>query len=255
MTIDLYCNVVAPFCRAVMLLAKALDLELNLIETNVLRREQYKPEFLAMNPQHCIPTLVDGDVVVWESNTILMYLAEKYGTDDKQFYPKDIGERAKVNRLLFFQLGNLHRNVSTYYYPILMGMSEGKQEDFRKMQDSVCILDKFLDGNRWLAGDQLTVADFSIVISVAALEGVVKFDLSRYPNVPRWYARCKQEIQGFEEITMEATNKSKACFEALRRYKKDQILLAQETPSCSSVPSCSSEACSKSDKPSDSDDT
>lgn len=252
MTIDLYCNVIAPFCRAVMLLAKALDIKLNLIDVNVLKREQYKPEFLALNPQHCIPTLVDGDVVVWESNAILIYLAEKYGTDEKQFYPKDIGERAKVNRLLFFQLGALHRNVSTYYFPILMG-GEGKPEDFRKVQDTVCILDKFLEGNKWLAGEQLTVADFSIAINVAALEGVVKFDLSRYRNVCRWFQLCKQEFAGFEEMTLEANNKSKECFEALRRYKKDEILMAQETPCCSS--DASSESKSKSDKPDKDPDT
>lgn len=254
MTIDLYCNVIAPFCRSVMLLARALDIKLNLIDVNVLKREQYKPEFLALNPQHCIPTLVDGKVVVWESNAILIYLAEKYGTDEKQFYPKDIGERAQVNRLLFFQLGALHRNVSTYYYPILMG-GEGKPEDFRKVQDTVCILDKFLDGNKWLAGDQLTVADFSIVINVAALEGVVKMDLSRYQNVRRWFQQCKQQFQGFEDMTHEANNKSKECFEALRRYKKDEILMAQETPCCSSSSAASSESKSKNDKPDDAEDT
>lgn len=48
MPVDLYCNVIAPFCRAVMLLAKALDIEMNLIDVNVLKREQYKPEFLAV---------------------------------------------------------------------------------------------------------------------------------------------------------------------------------------------------------------
>uniref|UniRef100_A0A8D8C910 glutathione transferase n=2 Tax=Culex pipiens TaxID=7175 RepID=A0A8D8C910_CULPI len=253
MPVDLYCNVIAPFCRSVMLLAKALDIEMNLIDVNVLKREQYKPEFLALNPQHCIPTVVDGDVVVWESNAILIYLAEKYGTEEKQYYPKDIGERAKVNRLLFFQLGALHRNVSAYYFPILMG-GEGKPEDFRKVQDTVCILNKFLEGNRWLAGDQLTVADFSVVISVAALEGVVKFDLSRYRNVCRWYQLCKQEFQGFEEMTMEATNKSKECFEALRKYKKDEILMAQESPCCSGDSAASNdEPSSKSDKQDDPD--
>ncbi|XP_058450868.1 glutathione S-transferase 1-like [Malaya genurostris] len=228
MPIDLYCTIVAPFCRSVMLLARALGIELNLIETNVLKREQHKPEFLALNPQHCIPTLVDGDIVIWESNAILMYLAEKYGTVDKMYYPKDIGERAQVNRLLFFQLGTLHRALSTYYYPILTGFGEGRPEDFRKIQDAVSILDKFLEGHRWLAGEQLTVADFSMVISVASLDGVIQFDMTAYRNVFRWYQQCKKELEGFEEMTREAVAKSQECIEAVRQLKQNEIIRAHE---------------------------
>lgn len=223
MPLDLYCNIVAPFCRSVILLAEALEVELNFIEINVLKKEQFKPEFLALNPQHCIPTLVDGDVVVWESNAILMYLAEKYAKEGKRYYPADIGERAKVNRLLFFQLGTLHRTLSTYYYPILAGIGEGKPEDFRKIQDAVCVLNKFLDGNKWLAGEHPTIADISVVISVAALEGVIKFDLTGYEHIHRWYQQCKKEFKNFEELTQEANEKSKQLMEAVRQYKLEQI--------------------------------
>lgn len=232
MPLDLYCHIVAPFCRSVVLLAEALEVELNIIEVNVLKKEQFRPEFLALNPQHCIPTLVDGDIVVWESNAILMYLAEKYAKADKRFYPLDIGERAKVNRLLFFQLGTLHRTLSTYYYPIIAGLGEGKPEDFRKIQDAVCILNKFLEGNKWLAGEQLTIADFSIVISVAALEGAIKFDLTGYEHVHRWYQQCKKEFKSFEELTQIANGKSQELLEAVRQYKLQQINDPKE-PCCS----------------------
>ncbi|KXJ77064.1 hypothetical protein RP20_CCG008439 [Aedes albopictus] len=232
MPVDLYCHIVAPFCRSVILLADALEVELNFIEVNVLKKEQFKPEFLAINPQHCIPTLVDGEVVVWESNAILMYLAEKYAKEGKRYYPTDIGERAKVNRLLFFQLGTLHRALSTYYYPILAGIGEGKPEDFRKIQDAVCVLNKLLDGNKWLAGEELTIADFSVVISVASLEGVIKFDLTVYKNVYRWYQQCKKEFGKFEELTQEANEKSQEMIAAVRQYKLEEINSAKE-PCCS----------------------
>lgn len=223
MPVDLYCHIVAPFCRSVVLLAEALEVELNLIEVNVLKKEQFKPEFLALNPQHCIPMLVDDGVVIWESNAILMYLAEKYAKDGKRYYPADIAERATVNRLLFFQLGTLHRALSTYYYPILAGIGEGKPEDFRKVQDAVFVMNKFLEGNKWLAGEQLTVADFSVAISVAGLEGVIKFDLSTYENVQRWYQQCKQEFKSFERLTQEANDRSKELMEAVRQYKLGEI--------------------------------
>ncbi|XP_055546076.1 glutathione S-transferase 1-like [Wyeomyia smithii] len=245
MPIDLYCHIVAPVCRSVMLLAKALGIELNLIETDVLKGDQHKPEFLARNPQHCIPMLVDGDVVVWESNAILMYLAEKYGTVDKMYYPRDIAERSTVNRLLFFQIGTLHRALSTYYYPILTGTGEGKPEDFRKIQDAISVMDKFLEGNKWLAGEQLTVADFSNVVSVASLDGVIKFDLSAYKNVFRWYQQCKRELQGFQSLTMEAVARSQECIEAYCRFKRNELIRAQEEQCCEAA---SGSSCSKKDE-------
>ncbi|XP_053686933.1 glutathione S-transferase 1-like [Sabethes cyaneus] len=245
MTIDLYCHVVAPVCRSVMMLAQALGIELNLIETDVLKGDQHKPDFLARNPQHCIPMLVDGDVVIWESNAILMYLAEKYGTVDKMYYPRDIVERATVNRLLFFQIGTLHRALSQYYYPILTGIGEGRPEDFRKVQDAVKVMDRFLDGNKWLAGEQLTVADFSTVVSVASLDGVIKFDLSAYKNVFRWYQQCKKELQGFQSLTMEAVARSKECIEAYKRFKRNEFARAQEED-------CEAAGCSTSGTRSDS---
>ncbi|XP_062556311.1 glutathione S-transferase 1-1-like [Armigeres subalbatus] len=232
MPVDLYCHIVAPFCRSVILLSEALGVELNYIEVNVLKKEHLKPEFLAINPQHCIPTLVDGDVVVWESNAILIYLAEKYGTEGKKYYPDDVVERSKVNRLLFFQLGTFHRALSTYYYPIIAGIGEGKPEDFRKVQDAVATMDRFLDGNKWLAGADLTVADFSLAISVAALEGAIKFDLTVYKNVNRWYQQCKQEFTKFEELTRDASERSQEMVAALRQYKLDEINSAREP--CSS---------------------
>lgn len=66
MTIDFYYFLPSPFCRSVLLTARALGLSLNLKETNVWEGEQNKPEFVALNPQHSVPTLVDGDVTLWE---------------------------------------------------------------------------------------------------------------------------------------------------------------------------------------------
>lgn len=66
MPLELY---YAPFSspsRAVMLTAKALKLDLELKEVNFMNGEHMEPDFLAMNPQHCVPTLVDGDFVLWE---------------------------------------------------------------------------------------------------------------------------------------------------------------------------------------------
>uniref|UniRef100_A0A182IQT9 glutathione transferase n=1 Tax=Anopheles atroparvus TaxID=41427 RepID=A0A182IQT9_ANOAO len=229
MALDLYYNIIAPQCRVVLLFAKWLRLDLNLIELDVLKREHYKPEFLKLNPQHCIPTLVDGDVVVWESSAILIYLAEKYGKDDT-LYPKDIALRAKVNQRLFYDIGTLLRSVTTYYHPILMG-GEGKPEDFKKVQDAVCVLDRFLREGRWLAGEHITVADFTTAVTVAALDGLLSFDFTVYPHVHRWYEQCKRELVGYTEITREASHRTQAFlerFRSLRATEQQQLFVQQQ---------------------------
>ncbi|XP_050088421.1 glutathione S-transferase D5-like [Anopheles aquasalis] len=214
MTLDLYYNIIAPPCRVVLLFTKWLKLDVNLIEMDILKREQYKPEFIKLNPQHCLPTLVDGEVVVWESSAIIIYLAEKYGKDDT-LYPKDIAQRAKVNQRLFYDIGTLMRSVHVYFQPILIG-GEGKPEDFKKVQDAVAVLERFLHESRWLAGEHLTVADFTTAVTVAALDGTLNFDLISYPNVLRWYEQCKRELTGYTEITREAAQRTE---EFLGRFR------------------------------------
>lgn len=66
MPIDLYYMPLSTPCRAVMLTAKAIGVDLNLKPIDVAAGEHMKPEFVALNPQHCIPTLVDGDLKLWE---------------------------------------------------------------------------------------------------------------------------------------------------------------------------------------------
>uniref|UniRef100_A0A182LTD1 glutathione transferase n=1 Tax=Anopheles culicifacies TaxID=139723 RepID=A0A182LTD1_9DIPT len=229
MPLDLYYNIISPPCRVVLLFAKWLKLELNLIELDVLKREHYKPEFVKLNPQHYIPTLVDGDVIVWESSAVLIYLAEKYGTDDT-LYPKDIALRAKVNQRLFYDIGTLMRSVTTYYHPILLG-GEGKLEDFKKVQDAVTVLDSFLHGSRWTAGENVTVADFAIAVTVAALDGLLNLDFAVYPNVHRWYEQCKRELVGYTEITKEAAQKTQSFlerFRAMRAAEQQQLCTLQQ---------------------------
>ena len=88
-------------------------------------REDYGGEFgktcdaayLAMNPNARIPTIIDDDLVLWESNSILRYLANKH--DDGKLYPKDPGERARGERWMDWQLAVLRDAI----HPVFWGSS------------------------------------------------------------------------------------------------------------------------------------
>ncbi|KAL3287371.1 hypothetical protein HHI36_001845 [Cryptolaemus montrouzieri] len=73
-------------------------------------KEQLKDEYLKINPQHTVPTLVDGDFILWDSHAIGTYLADTYGKNDS-FYPKDLRRRALVDQRLNFDCGTMYPRI------------------------------------------------------------------------------------------------------------------------------------------------
>ncbi|KAH8409860.1 hypothetical protein KR222_011014, partial [Zaprionus bogoriensis] len=184
-------------CRSVIMTAKALGVELNKKTLNLLEGEQLKPEFVKLNPQHTIPTLVDNGFALWESRAILVYLVEKYGKDDS-LYPKDPQQQAVVNQRLYFDMGVLYQSFVSYYYPQFRQNKPGDPEEFKKVETAFGFLNAFLEGQEYVAGNKLTIADIAILASVSTFD-VVEFKLSDYPNVDKWYQNAKKVTPGWDE--------------------------------------------------------
>ncbi|KAK3914372.1 Glutathione S-transferase D1 [Frankliniella fusca] len=198
MTIDLYYMPGSAPCRAVRLTAKALGVPVNLIQCNLMAGEHMKPEYLKMNPQHTIPTINDNGFSLWESRAILQYLAEKYGKNDA-LYPKDPAKRAVVNQRLYFDMGTLYHRFGDLYYPMMFGGVTTKDpEKVKKLDEALAFFETFLSNSKFAAGDSMTIADHSLMATVSTIDAV-SHDLSRYPNVTRWYAECKKVMDGYDE--------------------------------------------------------
>ncbi|KAH8293729.1 hypothetical protein KR054_003485, partial [Drosophila jambulina] len=184
-------------CRTVIMVAKALGVELNKKLLNTMEGEQLKPEFVKLNPQHTIPTLVDNGFVIWESRAIAVYLVEKYGKDDSLF-PKNPKEQALINQRLYFDMGTLHAAFGKYYFPLFQTGKPGSDEDFKKVETAFDLLETFLTAQDYVAGGQLTIADIAILATVSTFE-IVDFDIAKYPNAARWYANAKKVTPGWDE--------------------------------------------------------
>lgn len=198
MPIDFYQFLGSPPCRAVALTAAALGIEMNFKPVNLLNREQLKPEFLKMNPQHTIPTIDDNGFYLWESRAIMMYLADQYGKNDS-LYPKDVKKRAIVNQRLYFDMCNLYKSFMDYViYPVVFMKMPKDPTKYESIDRALSFLDKFLEGENYVAGKNMTLADLSIVTTVSTIE-VVDYDLGKYENVARWFAKVKSEIPKYEE--------------------------------------------------------
>ena len=199
MPIDFYQETASPPCRAVALTAALLGVELNAKEIDLDSEEHLKPEFLEMNPQHTIPTIDDNGYHLWESRAIMTYLAEQYGKDDS-LYPKDAKTRSVVNQRLYFDACTLYKAFADYYYPELFFNGPKNQQEKTGIDTAFSFLDKFLEGQDFVAGKTLTLADLTIVVTVATYE-TVDYDFSKFKNVARWYAKVKSTIPKYQEIT------------------------------------------------------
>ncbi|XP_068157671.1 glutathione S-transferase D2-like [Drosophila tropicalis] len=194
---DLYYLPGSAPCRSVLMVGKALGIEFNKKFLNTLEGEQLKPEFLKINPQHTIPTLVDNGFAIWESRAILTYLVEKYGKDDS-LYPKDPQQRALINQRLYFDLGTLNNAFFEYFIPQFRFGKPADPEAFKKVEAAFGFLETFLDGQEYLAGKHFTLADIAILATVSTLV-VSGVDISKYNNVSRWYANTQKITPGWDE--------------------------------------------------------
>lgn len=195
MTIDFYYKPGSPPCRAVQLTAFAVGVEVNLKLVDLDGGAHLTPEFLAINPQHNIPVLVDNGFVVTESRAIMSYLVDRYGKPDDGLYPRDPQKRALINQRLFFDHGTLYESFANYFYPVLFGAATTHDQSLLvKVEQALELLNTFLEGQTYVAGDNFTIADIALVATASSFlhsEGGYVLG-KRYPNVSRWFNKCKQ---------------------------------------------------------------
>ncbi|CAD7083151.1 unnamed protein product [Hermetia illucens] len=168
----------SPPVRSVLLVAKAIGLDLEFREVNLLTGEHKKPEFLEKNPQHTVPTLDDGGLLIWDSHAIATYLIGKYGKDDN-LYPKDLYKRALVDQRLHFDSGILFVRLRAIFERIIFfNETTIPQERLDALNQGYEFMDKFLAASPYL--------------------GVLPVDKEKYPNLAAWMKRM-EELPYYEE--------------------------------------------------------
>ena len=133
------------------------------IRVNLLAGEHRRPEFLKINPAGKIPVLVDGDRVLTESVAIVLYLAEKYS--HKGLLPAGLNERAQVNRWLLFAATELEQPLwrisrHTALYPEEQRLPGDVSLASGEFKEMASVLEKHMQGQQFVAGDSVSVADF-----------------------------------------------------------------------------------------------
>jgi glutathione S-transferase len=155
-------------------------------------RDTQVPEFLALNPNALVPVVVDGDAVLWESNTICRYLASKHGRDD--LLPDDVLARARVEQWMDWQAGELN-NSWRYAFMGLVRRSDAHQ-DAGAIEASAAAWNRhmaILEGQLAKSGDFVAGATFTLADIVLGLSVnrwfITPIERPVLPHVQAYYDR------------------------------------------------------------------
>lgn len=194
----LYIDNNSPASNAVKLAIRSLGLkDIEVKELNVSKGETNTPEFIAINPQHTVPTLIDNSHILWESRAILTYLVESR-VPGHRLYPTNPKVRSVINQRLYFDACTIIPRLYEFIYPIYLNKTtEISKEIQDKIYEMFGFLEGFLEKSKWVAGNDVTVADMAIIVSIVALVEI-GVNMDKYPNVKRWIDQCKK-LPGFEE--------------------------------------------------------
>lgn len=170
-----------------------LDLTFERIDAGMQYGRNHEPDYLAMNPNGRIPTLVDGDYVLWESNSIMRYLCMAYAPSSS-IYPQDARRRAAVDRWLDWTLSTLQPADRPVFWalvrtPVAQRDMVAIQKDADRAAEVWSIVDRQLATRRFIEGDQFTLADIAIGAFARrwlGVEGIIRPEL---PELIRWFAQ------------------------------------------------------------------
>jgi len=191
--------------RQVEILLKVLGVDHEYKTLNLREGEQFKPEFLKLNPQHNVPLLKDGKFLLNESKAILTYIANVHDKEGK-LYPKNAKERARVEQRLLFDMGTFYKAFSDMIYPILFGgMKElpGEEALKKKFKEVMGWANDFVKDTGYIAGTKaMSIADIALISSFSTIVEGGLFDdlLKEYTELTAWFERVKAQIPDYEEV-------------------------------------------------------
>lgn len=150
------------------------------------------PEYRAMNPHGLVPTIKDGDTVVWESAAIVRYLACKYGDDT--FWPRDPGKRAAFDMWAEWMRSTIYPDFISVLFIQLVRTAKSARDVAAvasaeaRLKKAMPLLDARIGKGPWLGGENFTFADIACGVQ---LHRYFTLDHAR-PDVPNLKAYCER---------------------------------------------------------------
>ena len=189
-----------PNGKKVSIMLEEIKLDYKVTKLDLSKGDQFKNEFKKISPFSKIPAIVDhqnNNETVFESGAILIYLAEKSG----KFY--NLKNKLKIDQWLMAQMGSIGPFIGQYhfFYHFNKGLSEISEKRYFDITKSIYkVLDDHLKNNKFLAGDEYSIADIATWPWIARHHWH-DIGLKKYSNLCRWYEMLSERpavIKGYK---------------------------------------------------------
>ena len=186
-----------PNGKKISIMLEEIGFEYSVTKININKDEQFDPEFRKISPFSKIPVIKDGDISIFESGAILIYLGEKSG----KFY--NLNERLIINQWLMGQMAYVGPMLGQHhqFHHYNPGKSEFGEERYFKIAKRIYAdLDERLNQSEYLAGKNYTIADIATFPWIARHE-IHDIGLKNFKNLTRWYSSIAKRdavIKGYD---------------------------------------------------------
>ncbi|WP_416066607.1 glutathione S-transferase family protein [Rhizobium sp. ZK1] len=211
MTIKIYGDAGSGSLRRVNAAAKIMGIELERVTVDLFKGESQTDAFKSrLNPHGLTPVLEDGDIIIYEASAINLYLADKVnsplvGTTQE--------ERFQVLQWMFWS-GEQWRTFTTTIFDERVGktvMGVAKNESLitfaeGKIRAAADVLDRHLEGRKFMVGNALTFADIDIAAPFSQIDRA-RFPFKEYPNLIAWHDNLLQSFPAWAETKAEVDNR------------------------------------------------
>ena len=186
-----------PNGQKISIMLEEIGLEYKVTKININKDDQFNPEFRKISPFSKIPVIKDGEISVFESGAILIYLGEK----SEKFYDKS--ERLTINQWLMGQMAYVGPMLGQHhqFHHYNSGKSKFGEERYFKIAKRIYEdLDERLGQSKYLAGENYTIADIATFPWIARHE-IHDIGLKNFKNLIRWYldiSKREAVIKGYD---------------------------------------------------------
>ena len=189
MTIQIYGPTASRAARALWI---AHELGIPFEHVGMEMKDLKTPEYLKVNPNGKVPTLVDGDFKLFESMAINLYLAKRFNKDG--FWPTSPEDQARCYQWSFWGMTEIEKPLLTILIDMFMTAPDKRKPEAvadaqKTLPKPFAVLNAALEGHEYLLGSNFTVADLNLA-SILSWSRPIKYDFKPYPNTGAWLDRC-----------------------------------------------------------------
>jgi glutathione S-transferase len=164
-------------------------------------------EYGRLNPNRRVPTVEDGEVVAWESNACVRYLAARYGAGT--LWPEDPGERARSDMWMDWQASTLLPDMTVVFWGLIRTPEDQRdqaaiQAAAKRLGSLWPVVDAWLATRRFVAGNAFTMGDIPVGAACYRYHGL-PIERPSLPNVEAWYGRLRERAPFREHVMIPIT--------------------------------------------------